>query len=202
MGWRVREPPDNPGLPPEVRWLPGWLDQASAAAELAGLLAETPWEDPVLRMGGRSIAMPRRVACYGPFAYAYSGLVHAARPLTPRLDRLRRSIEATSGRRFNTVLVNLYRSGADSVSWHSDDDYPHGGEPAVASLSLGATRRFRLVPRRGSGPGHAIDLTSGGLLIMEGRTQEQYRHALPKTRTACGPRLNLTFRHMAGSNVP
>ncbi|MCS6914324.1 MAG: hypothetical protein NZ890_13900, partial [Myxococcota bacterium] len=65
-------------LPPEFRWIPGWLPAAEADALFQSLLQETPWEDPVLRMGARQVPLPRRVAFYGPHAYAYSGLVHAA----------------------------------------------------------------------------------------------------------------------------
>jgi alkylated DNA repair dioxygenase AlkB len=144
--------------------------------------------------------MPRRVAFFGPHDYAYSGLLHPARPLPPWLDDLRRRVEAAAGQPFNTVLANLYRTGADSVSWHSDDDYPHGGHPAVASLSLGATRRFRVAHRRERERRHALDLTAGGLLVMTGRSQLDWRHALPKSATAAGARVNLTFRYMAASN--
>ncbi len=153
----------------------------------------------MLRMGAREVAMPRRVAFYGPHAHAYSGLLHAACALPPRLDALRARIEAATGHPFNTVLANLYRDGADSVSWHSDDDYLHGGHPEVASLSLGATRRFRIAHRR-SPTRFAIDLTDGGLLVMEGRSQLDYRHALPKSAAVTGPRINLTFRFMSASN--
>ncbi len=189
-------------LPAEFRWLPGWLAPAEAERLFHIILAETPWEDHRLRMGGRAVAMPRRVAFYGPFAYAYSGVVHAARPLTPRLDDLRRRVEDAAGHPFNTLLMNLYRSGADSVSWHSDDDYPHAGHPAVASLSLGATRRFRIAHKRRSSERYTLELSSGGLLVMEGDSQANYRHSLPKTAAVVGPRINLTFRYMAASNRP
>jgi alkylated DNA repair dioxygenase AlkB len=175
---------------------PGWLAPAEADALFAALLAETPWEDPVFRMGARVIPMPRRVAFYGPYDYAYSGAVHPACPLPPRLDEVRRRIEATTGLRFNTVLMNLYRDERDSVSWHSDDDYPHGGNPAVASLSLGATRRFRVAHRRAK-ESFGIDLANGDLLVMTGRSQVDYRHALPKSRLVTGARINLTYRFMA-----
>jgi alkylated DNA repair dioxygenase AlkB len=188
-------------LPPDFRWIPGWMDIDEARALFDALLAGTPWEDPVLRVVGRSIPMPRRVAFYGPHPYAYSGLLHAPRPLTPVLEDVRLRIERTARHPFNTLLMNLYRTGADSVSWHSDDDYPHGGNPAVASLSLGATRRFRIAGKRGRDDRHAVELTSGGLLVMAGRSQEEYRHALPKTASPVGPRINLTFRYMAESNV-
>ena len=189
------------GLPPDFRWIPGWMGAAEARALFDELLAQAPWEDPILRVVGRAIPMPRRVAFYGPHRYAYSGLLHEPRPLTPTLDEVRRRIEQAARHPFNTLLMNLYRSGADSVSWHSDDDYPHGGNPAVASLSLGATRRFRIAGKRDRDARHAVDLTSGGLLVMEGRSQEEYRHALPKTASPVGPRINLTFRYMAEPNL-
>jgi alkylated DNA repair dioxygenase AlkB len=97
--------------------------------------------------------------------------------------------------------MNLYRSGNDSVSWHSDDDYPDGGHPAVASLSFGETRRFRIAHKRHTTERYAIDLTAGGLLVMGETSQVDYRHALPKSTKAVGARINLTFRHMAASNV-
>jgi alkylated DNA repair dioxygenase AlkB len=186
-------------LPPDFRWLPGWLDGDAAAALFATALAGVAWEDPVLRVAGRALPMPRRVGFYGPFAYAYSGVVHPARALPGWLDELRVSVAGTAGQPFNTVLANLYRDGADSVSWHSDDDYAHGGHPAVASLSLGAARRFRISHRRRDAR-YTVELTSGGLLVMTGRSQEDYRHALPKC-AAAGPRINLTFRFMAATNL-
>jgi alkylated DNA repair dioxygenase AlkB len=152
-------------------------------------------------MGGRKVPLPRRVAFYGPFPYAYSGILHPARPLPREIDTLRARIEATAGEPFNTVLMNLYRSGTDSVSWHSDDDYPHGGHPAVASLSLGGARRFRIAHKRRAAERYALELTPGGLLLMGGSSQLDYRHALPKSAKDHGPRINLTFRHMAASNA-
>jgi alkylated DNA repair dioxygenase AlkB len=121
-----------PELPEGLRWLPGWLAPGEATALFELLLRETPWEDQVLQMGGRLVPMPRRTAFFGPHAYAYSGLLHPACALPPRLDAMRARIEQACRHPFNTLLMNLYRDGADSVSWHSDDDYPHGGHPAVA----------------------------------------------------------------------
>lgn len=189
------------GLPDVFRWLPGWLEPAEAGRLLELLLVEIPWEDHAVTIVGREVPVPRRVAFYGPYPYTYSGIVHPARPLPAVVAELRGRIESVSGHPFNTVLMNLYRSGSDSVSWHSDDDYPHGGHPAVASLSLGETRRFRINHRRRAQERHAIDLTAGGLLLMTGTSQTDYRHALPKSAKAQGRRINLTFRHMAAPNV-
>jgi alkylated DNA repair dioxygenase AlkB len=188
-------------LPPVFRWLPGWIEPEEARRLLASLLVDIPWEDHAVTIAGRSVPVPRRVAYYGPFPYTYSGIVHPAHALPPVVAALRDRIEAVSGHPFNTVLMNLYRSGSDSVSWHSDDDYPHGGHPAVASLSLGGTRRFRIAHKRRADERHAVDLTAGGLLLMTGTCQTDYRHALPKSAKPQGPRINLTFRHMAGPNV-
>src|SRR5262249_60795482 len=183
------------------RWLPGWIEPGEARRLLEILLVEIPWEGHAVTIAGRKVPVPRRVAYYGPFPYAYSGIVHPARVLPPVIAALRDRVEDVTARPFNTVLMNLYRSGSDSVSWHSDDDYPHGGHPAVASLSLGETRRVRIAHNRRAGQRYAIDLTAGGLLLMDGSSQLDYRHALPKSTKAAGARINLTFRHMAAPNV-
>ena len=191
----------TPSLPGVFRWFPGWIGPDEAARLLDTLRVEIPWEDHTVSIVGRQVPVPRRVAYYGPFPYAYSGIVHPARVLPPVIAALRARIEDVTARPFNTVLMNLYRTGSDSVSWHSDDDYPHGGHPAVASLSLGDTRRFRIAHKRRAGERYAIDLTAGGLLLMDGSSQLDYRHALPKSAKAVGARINLTFRHMAAPNV-
>lgn len=190
-----------PPLPSAFRWMPGWIEPGEAGRLLEILLAQTPWEDPVLTIAGRRVPLPRRVAYYGPFPYAYSGIIHPARALPQAIEMLRERIQDVANQPFNTVLMNLYRSGTDSVSWHSDDDYPHGGHPAVASLSLGEARRFRIAHKRRPNERYALDLTPGGLLIMGGTSQVEYRHALPRSAKAHGPRVNLTFRYMAASNL-
>jgi len=187
-------------LPALFRWLPGWIELREARRLFEALLGEIPWEDHAITLAGRKVPVPRRVAYYGPFPYAYSGIVHPALALPPVIATLRDRIQDVTARPFNTVLMNLYRSGSDSVSWHSDDDYPHGGHPAVASLSLGETRRFRIAHKRRASERYAIDLTAGGLLLMDGTSQVDYRHALPKSAKAVGTRVNLTFRHMAAPN--
>jgi alkylated DNA repair dioxygenase AlkB len=187
-------------LPSDFRWIPEWIEPGEAARLFEILLPGTHWEDLSLTIAGRRVSVPRRVAFYGPFPYAYSGIIHPARALPSAVEALRTRIEETAGQPFNTVLMNLYRSGSDSVSWHSDDDYPHGGHPAVASLSLGGERRFRIAHKRRPAERYTVDLTPGGLLIMGGTSQLDYRHALPKSAKDHGPRINLTFRHMAASN--
>lgn len=186
-------------LPPDFTWLPNILDVPSCDAHMRALLEETPWEDHTFQLFGRSLPMPRRIAYYGEHPYAYSGVTHAAVPFTPRLHALRTRLEALADQPFNVVLLNLYRDGSDSMGWHSDDDYACGDHPGVASLSFGATRRFRMRSKSTPRTRYGIDLTPGGVLLMRGRSQLDWQHALPKTRRAVGPRINLTFRWMLGS---
>lgn len=182
-------------LPAGFTLQPEFLPTGSATDVLERLIADTPWEDHSFQIFGRTVPMPRRIAWYGPHTYRYSGVVHPRRPMPPLLAGLRDTVAAATGHPFNVVLLNLYRDGADSMGWHADDDYPHGGWSGVASLSLGATRRLRLRPRD-SGIRQGVDLAHGSLLFMGPGTQQAWQHAVPKTRRACGPRLNLTFRHM------
>ena len=198
--WLFGMPSLTSVLPTEFRWIPDWMGASEASGFFEVLLGETRWEELTLVIAGRRVAVPRRVAFHGPFPYAYSGIVHPASPLPPSIDAVRARIEETAGQPFNTVLLNLYRSGSDSLSWHSDDDYPHGGHPAVASLSLGGARRFRIAHKRRTAERYAIELTPGGLLIMGGNSQRDFRHALPKSEKEHGPRINLTFRYMSASN--
>jgi alkylated DNA repair dioxygenase AlkB len=181
-------------LPPGFEYRPGFLSPAERAALLAALLEETPWEDHELVIFGRRVPMPRRIAWYGPVDYSYSGVRHPARPLTPRLEAVRARLEAGAGLRFNAALVNLYRHGRDSMGWHSDDDYDCGDRPAIASVSLGATRRFRLRSRPDGARRAAVDLEDGSLLLMTGDSQRRWQHSLARTARPAGPRINLTWR--------
>jgi alkylated DNA repair dioxygenase AlkB len=174
-----------------------FLSASEASVLLAQLSQEVAWEQRAIRIFGQQIPQPRLTTWYGdPDAqYTYSGLTWEPRPWTPLLLALRQRVEAAAGSTFNSVLLNLYRNGQDSMGWHADDEPELGPAPTIASLSLGATRRFRLRPR--AGLAHlplGLDLTSGSLLLMRGPTQQHWQHALPKTARVLGPRLNLTFR--------
>jgi alkylated DNA repair dioxygenase AlkB len=184
-------------LPDGFAYLPGVFDPAAAAAHLDGLLAEVPWERHEFSIYGRSVPMPRLIAMYGPVGYRYSGVEHPARPLTPRLEEICSRVEAAGRVRFNSVLVNLYRDGRDSVSWHKDSDYVHGGHPDIASVSFGATRRFQM--RDATGQRAEIDLEAGSVLLISGAAVARWWHCVPKTARPVGPRVNLTFRHMVGT---
>jgi alkylated DNA repair dioxygenase AlkB len=183
-------------LPEGFAYDPGLFDPTTAAAHLEGLLAEIAWEEHEFRIYGRRVPMPRLIAMYGPVGYRYSGVEHPPRPLPPRVAAIRDRVEEVAGRRFNSVLLNLYRDGRDGVGWHRDSDYEHGGQPDIGSVSLGATRALQL--RDASGRREEIVLESGSLLVMSGAAVARWWHRVPKTARPVGPRVNLTFRHMVG----
>ena len=185
-------------LPPGFVLLPAAFDGTESAAHLAALLAELAWEEQRFTIYGRAIPMPRLTAMYGPAGYRYSGVVHPPCPLPPRLDAIRERVEELTERRFNSVLANLYRDGRDSVGWHRDSDYTHGGQPDIASLSFGATRRFEV---RDGERRAAIDLEAGSVLLITGEAIARWSHRVPKTTRVVGPRINLTFRHMVDAGV-
>ena len=185
-------------LPQADVWFdPVFLPAADGAALLPLLVAEVAWEQRAIRLFGQQVPQPRLTAWYGDPAarYTYSGLAWEPRPWTPALLALRQRVEAATSTQFNSVLLNYYRHGQDSMGWHADDEPELGPAPVIASLSLGATRRFRLRPRAGlDHPPQSLDLPGGSLLLMRGATQRHWQHALPKTARPAGPRLNLTFR--------
>jgi len=160
------------------------------------------WSQPEIRLFGRTLKQPRLVAYYGdPRAvYAYSGTRLDPLGWTPVLEKLRHRIERFTGLPFNAVLVNAYRDGRDSMGWHADDERELGPRPAIASLSLGAARRFRFRSRARNSTERAetlgIVLENGSLLVMKPGCQEAFQHALPRTRKPVGLRINLTWRRV------
>ena len=183
----------------ELLYLPGFVPRAEAFALLAELLALPDWEQLRLRIFGRDVDAPRLTAWYGdPGArYGYSGIVHEPRPWPPALAALRVRLRCELGLELNSVLANQYRNGRDSMGWHSDDEPELGPSPVVASISVGAERRFRLRHRtRQDLEPLALELEHGSLLVMRGQTQHCWAHSLPRSERCREPRVNLTFRRV------
>jgi alkylated DNA repair dioxygenase AlkB len=155
-----------------------------------------PFRQHTIRVYGQEYPQPRLVCWYGPEAYTYSGLTLPAAPMPPLIEDLRARVSRAALCEFNSVLCNLYRDGRDSVSWHADDEPLFGGDPVVASLSFGATRRFVLRSVADRHQKTDYYLKDGTLLIMGPGMQRDYQHALPKTSRPCGARINLTFRRV------
>ena len=187
---------------------PAWLRGGEADALFAELRAAIPWHVHRLRLFGREVDSPRLSCWIGDpdASYAYSGTRFQPRPWTDALRPLRKQLQSELGTDFNSVLANLYRDGRDRMGWHSDDERELGGRPLIASLSLGAPRRF-VLKRKAAHPELVegrddpsvkltLELPHGSLLLMGGDTQAHYKHALPATAKPIGARINLTFRRI------
>jgi alkylated DNA repair dioxygenase AlkB len=178
----------------DVFLIEGAIARRDADRLFASLRDSLDWRSEVALVMGRRVALPRLTAWYGEVAYAYSGIRNAPAAWTDELLEIKAIAESCAETSFNSVLANLYRNGRDSVSWHADDEPSMGEFPVIASISLGAARRFQLRHKRERTVRVAIDLPHGSCLVMAGATQQHWLHQLPKTARAVGPRVNLTFR--------
>lgn len=173
----------------------GWLPEAEADRLLVGLREELRWEEREIVLYGKRIKQPRLVAWAGERPYRYSGQTLEPRAFTPSLPPVLEAVRARTHVPFNHVLVNRYRDGQDSMGFHADDEAELGENPLVATVSLGATRRFVLRPRRGRDLEPLVyPLAHGSLVIMGGTCQRQYHHGIPRQPAVREERVSLTFR--------
>ena len=175
----------------------GWITPEVQDFLFARLERELDWAQRPILIAGREVLQPRLTAWYGDpgAAYSYSGRSLEPSSWHPCLAELRSRLEAETSHRFNSVLTNLYRNGEDSMGFHADKESELGRNPAIASVSLGATRRFVMRHRKKSVAQRVeLELPSGSLLLMTGTTQHFWRHSVPKTRGPVGARINLTYR--------
>ena len=194
------EPLRGPGL--EVVVHRAALAASAADEALAALLAEVPWHQDHVVVAGRRSPVPR-LECWVADAgcdYSYSGIRLERHDWWPTLLALRDLVERLAGHRCNAVLCNRYRDGSDAVAWHADDEPELGERPVIASLSLGASRRFQL--RRVDDPSDRRELVlhHGDVVVMTGDTQARWRHRVPREAGVVGERINLTFRHIVGAS--
>lgn len=174
---------------------------APADALLRELIDQTPWRAEDIVVWGKTYRQPRLIAWYGDRgrSYTYSGIRWEPLPWTDLLASIRRQVEHAAKAEFNSVLLNYYRDQRDSMGMHSDDEPELGDRPAIASLSLGHERTLILKHRtRKDLKRVKLPLQSGSLLLMKGDTQRYWKHGIDKERRPCGPRINLTFRRIAG----
>ena len=146
-------------------------------------------------MYGKKINFPRLTAWYGDQdkSYSFSGVTLSPHPWHELLLTIKSRIEETAATRFNSVLLNLYRDGNDSISWHTDAEPELGLNPVIGSVNFGATRKFQL-RHHFTNERIDIELIHGSLLIMQGELQHYWQHQVPKTNKKISPRINLTFR--------
>jgi alkylated DNA repair dioxygenase AlkB len=162
---------------------------------LQAIIEDTAWRQEEIIVYGKPYLQPRLSAWYGNLAYSYSGIQLEPLPWTPTLLHIKLQVEALVDLEFNSVLLNYYRNQNDSMGMHSDHERELGPQPAIASLSLGEERSFLLKHKsRKDLKTVKLALPTGSLLLMQGDTQQYWRHGINKEKQSCGPRINLTFR--------
>ena len=166
---------------------------------LATLLNTTPWQQHDVHVYGRSVAQPRLVAWFGNAGrrYTYAGLTLEPLQWNSTLSGLKARCEVLAGTRFNSALANLYRNGRDHVAWHADDEPEFGLDPTIASVSLGAERRFDF-RNKGSGETIKTMFPHGSVVVMSAGCQRHWLHQAPKMLRVKEPRINITFRTIVG----
>lgn len=178
----------------------GWcLGNLNSDEILKKLIAETPWEQPKIFMFGEISLQPRLVAWYGDpeHGYTYSGVKMNVLEWTPLILQLKDLCESYAKCKFNSVLLNYYRDGQDKVAWHSDNEHELGVDPIIASLSLGAKRRFKFRKRLDHKVATEVALENGSLVVMSGLCQYSWEHEVPRETKVNQPRINLTFRQVS-----
>ncbi|SDX67479.1 Alkylated DNA repair dioxygenase AlkB [Lutibacter oricola] len=155
------------------------------------------WKQDELIMFGKHITTSRKIAWFGDanFEYFYSGTKKIALEWTPEILELKQLVQEKTGAKFNSCLINLYHNGNEGLGWHTDNEKELGKNPIIASLSFGATRKFSLKHIANK---QKVDLLleTGNLLVMQGSTQENWIHSVPKSKKIIHPRINLTFRYI------
>lgn len=187
----------TPGLPENIlKYFPELFSKKESSAFLDKFITTIEWEQRVVTMYGKKVATPRLTAWYGEHGknYAYSGNRFNPLPWTKELLEIKKRIEPLAGVTFNSVLLNYYRHGHDSVAWHSDNETELGTQPVIGSVSLGQVRRFDIRQKNNHQQKYSIRPESGSLLLMTGDLQQNWEHRIPKSQSVMGARVNLTFR--------
>ncbi|MCW8090531.1 alpha-ketoglutarate-dependent dioxygenase AlkB family protein [Alteromonas sp. ASW11-130] len=180
-----------------VTYYANWLAHAEADQLLDVLRKEIAWQQEKVQLYGKQHWVPRLQAWHGDpdCIYRYSGLTLKPEPWVFPLLSLKQRCESVTGSRYNSVLLNWYRHGQDSMGLHADNEPELGNQPVIASVTLGAERPF-IFKHRTTSQRHSLTLEHGSLLIMAGRTQQYYLHGISKTAKPVGDRINLTFRYI------
>jgi alkylated DNA repair dioxygenase AlkB len=179
----------------EVLYYKGLIDKENAFFYFDSLYRKIEWKNDEAFIFGKHYITKRKVAWYGekPFSYTYSKVTKRALPWNKELIQLKNLCESITKSNYNSCLLNLYHDGNEGMAYHSDDESMLLKNGSVASVSLGAERKFRFKHKSNS---HTITLLleNGSLLDMRGETQKNWLHRLPISKKVLYPRINLTFR--------
>lgn len=172
-----------------------FLNDHDANMYFAKLMEDIHWQNDCAIIYGKTITTKRKVAWHGdePFEYTYSKTTKRALPWTKSLSNLKNILEKCSGESFNSCLLNLYHDGSEGMSWHSDAEKDLIRDGTIASISLGAKRKFSFKHKL-TKEIISIELSHGSLLLMKDKTQTHWLHQLPISKKVKEPRINLTFR--------
>ena len=185
----------------KIRVQEGFFDPIESNELLQSLIETMSWESMKIRMFGREVVIPRLQCWIGDDGceYSYSGKQLHRQPWTSKLLMIKEQIEESANLEFNSVLVNYYRDGQDSMGWHADDEKELGKDPTIAALSFGGERDlvFKNILSKET---LAIPQLHGALIIIDGKTQRYWQHSIKKTKKFISPRINLTFRNIILQN--
>jgi alkylated DNA repair dioxygenase AlkB len=173
------------------------FSQSDALQHYEYLLEQIAWKNDEAIIFGKHIVTKRKIAWYAdkPYQYAYSNIHRTALLWTPHLLALKEIVEAKTQQTYNSCLLNLYHTGAEGMAWHSDDERELKTQGSIASLSLGAVRKFAFKHKK-TKERLVFELEAGDLIEMKGETQSHWLHNIPTTTKIQCPRINLTFRQM------
>lgn len=179
----------------EYIYIPDFYSREKANNFLKAFIEVIEWNQESMNMYGKQVLFPRLTAWYGENdkPYSFSGITLQPKPWSKELLEIKKDIEPLSKVVFNSVLLNRYRDGKDSISWHTDAEKELGENPVIASVNFGAERVFQLRHME-TKEKIEIVLKHGSLLIMQGELQHYWQHQVPKTKKVNSERINLTFR--------
>lgn len=182
----------------EALFYPGFLSEAESDFYLTQLLKEYSYKQLLIHIYDKDVLQPRLTALCGDptTGLEYSEETLKAQPWSDNMKVLKQKVENVAEVTFTHALLNLYRDGKDSVSWHRDKERNWGAEPIIASLSMGASRIFEFRYYDDKKITRSVELTPGSLIIIKGETQRCWEHQIAKTNKRIGVRLNITFRVM------
>jgi alkylated DNA repair dioxygenase AlkB len=176
------------------------LNEKEATQICKNLLDTIPWKQDEVVMFGKKVITKRKVAWYADagITYTYAGVKKSGLQWTEPLFVIKQKIEAITGASYNACLLNLYHEGEEGMGWHKDNEKEIVSESSIASVSLGAARKFAF-KHATTNERLDIELANGSLLDMKGPIQQNWYHSLPKTMRIKQLRINLTFRLMHAS---
>ena len=166
------------------------------------LLHHISWENERVVMFGKEIITKRKVAFYSDpsIAYTYSSRTKIGLPWKETLITLKNMVESITKEKYNACLLNLYHNGEEAMGWHCDNEKEIVANSSIASLSIGASRKFSFKHKE-TKETISIQLENGSLLEMKGPIQQHWWHALPKSKKITESRINLPFSQMNTQKV-